>query len=523
MPKQLTCLLVFSAVGWFWLQSLLAQRLPSGATVSEQLLQLATAYLQAGNLPAAEAELRKALAQAPHDVTALSMLGGILGMQRRLEESSRQFEKVLQLEPGNAPARRNLCANQMQLGQLAAARKNLEMLLKADPADAQSSLMLGLTLQRQRQYALAIPYLEKVSQLVWQQSDSVAALARCYYRTGKKEKGRDQLNRLQTMLSDPAAIYTGGTIALEAGDWEQAEKLFSSIRSSYPNPTLVTYQLAKIRYQTGRYGESKFLLESIANSSQSNGAVLNLLAWCYLKEGNEETAAKILSYAIDKFPEEASNFIDLGKISLQRGRVNPGLEIVERGAARHAGSAALLELKGELESKAGLHAKAVDSYAKAVKLNPQSPESLLGLATAQTNLLQNREAVATFEKGLRLFPRYARFCAEYGKTLLLPWASGEIPGASAKAEQMLRKAIQLDGTLALAHFELGNFLVKNSRAEEAFPHLQAAAKLDSKNTETHFVLARAYRALGRTEEAEREMKLFQQLEPTAKGGNGSKQ
>jgi tetratricopeptide (TPR) repeat protein len=264
-------------------------------------------------------------------------------------------------------------------------------------------------------------------------------------------------------------------------------------------------------------GESKYLLESIANSAQSNGAILNLLAWCYLKEGNEETAVKILSYAIDKFPEEASNFIDLGKLNLQKGRINPGLEIVTRGAVRHPGSAALQALKGELESRGGLHARAVDSYVQAVKLDPQAPESLLGLAIAQTNLLQNREAVATFEKGLRLFPRHARFYAEYSKMLLLPWASGEIPGAAARAEQLLRKAIQLDGKMELARFELGNLLVKEKRFEEALPHLQMAAKLDARKAETHFILARAYRALDRTEEAASEMKLFQQLEPTAKG------
>jgi Flp pilus assembly protein TadD len=61
-------------------------------------------------------------------------------------------------------------------------------------------------------------------------------------------------------------------------------------------------------------------------------------------------------------------------------------------------------------------------------------------------------------------------------------------------------------------------LLKNKQFEEALPHLQTAAKLDPKKAETHFLLARTYRALDRTEEAENEMRLFQQLEPTAKGG-----
>jgi Flp pilus assembly protein TadD len=109
--------------------------------------------------------------------------------------------------------------------------------------------------------------------------------------------------------------------------------------------------------------------------------------------------------------------------------------------------------------------------------------------------------------------------AEYGKVLLQPWASGEIPGREVKAERLLRRATQLDDSLAIAHFELGTLLLRNQRAAEALPHLEKAAKLDAGNAQAHFVLARAYRALDRTQDAEREMLLFQnlQLEPAAPG------
>jgi tetratricopeptide (TPR) repeat protein len=142
---------------------------------------------------------------------------------------------------------------------------------------------------------------------------------------------------------------------------------------------------------------------------------------------------------------------------------------------------------------------------------------LLGLALAQTNLLQGKDAVASFEKGLKLFPRDARFYAEYGKVLLLPWASGEIAGADARAEQLLKKAIELDASLAMAHFELGSLLVKSQRAAEALPHMEKAVQFDARNAQAHFVLARAYRTLGKTAEAEREMLLFQKLQPAASG------
>ncbi len=471
--------------------------------------------MQSGELVSAEGELQKAIVLSPNDVRVLSMMGAVLGMQRRLEESSRFFEKALRLDPGNADLRRNLAANQLQLGLTSTAKKNLEAVLKSNPGDRQAILMLGFACERAREFRLAVKYLEQVPELVQQHPDYVAALARSYYRTGQKEKGRLGLLQLQDAAASPAAIYLGAQMAVEAKDWDTAEMLLTSIRPTHPRPAFVDYQLARIRYETGRYGECKSLLEPIANSPESNGSVLNLLAWCYLKEGDEETATKIFAFATDKFSAEAANFIDLGKLYLKETRFDRGLEVARRGAALHPDSGPLLELKGELESKQGLHALAVQSYQQAVKLNPRSPEALLGLAVAQTNLLQNKDAVASFEKGLRLFPREARFYAEYGKVLLLPWASGDIPEAAVKAERMLKKAIELDGSLLMAHFELGNLLVKNQRAEEALPHLEKVAKLDSGNAQAHFVLARAYRALGRKEEADREMLLFQKLEKGA--------
>jgi tetratricopeptide (TPR) repeat protein len=517
MPKTSLLILGLACMLFSWQAAVRAQGTSSSSPAVEELLRSATGRIQGGDLKTAEGDLRKAVALAPNDVAVLSMLGGVLGMQYRLEESSAFFEKALQLDPANPDLRRNLAANQLQLGRTSAAIRNLQAILESNPGDRQAILMLGLAWERAQDFQRAITSLEQVPELVRQQPDCIAALVRSYYSTGQKEKARRQLSQLQDLPSSPAAIYLGGQMALEAKDWETAERLFTTIRSTHPKPFLVDYQLARIRYETGRFDECKMLLEPIANSAESNGSVVNLLAWCYLKEGDGETAKKILFYAIDRFPEEPASFVDLGKLCLKENSLDKGLEVVKRGVTRHSRSAALFELKGELESRQGLHAPSVESFKQAVRLDPRSADALLGLALAQTNLLQDKDAVASFEKGLKLFPRDARFYAEYGKVLLLPWASGEIPEAGTRAERLLERAIQLDPSLAMAQFELGSLLVRSQRAADALPHLERAAKLDDRNAQVHFVLARAYRALGRTQDAEREMLLFQRLQATTPG------
>ncbi len=517
MPKRSLALVGLVWLPFIWQAAVRTQGTAGSSPAVEELLRSAAGCIQGGDLKSAEVDLRKAVALAPHDVAALSMLGGVLGMQHRLEESSTLFEKALQLDPTSPDLRQDLAANQLQLGRTSAAIKNLQTLLKYNPGDRQTILMLGLAWEHAQDFQRAIANLEQVPELVRQQPECVAALARSYYRTGRKENARRQLLQLQDSASNAAAIYLGGQTALEARDWDTAERLFTSIQSTHPEPSVVAYQLARIRYETGRFSESRMLLEPIVNSPESNGSFLNLLAWCYLKEGDKETAKKILSYATDNFSAEPLNFLDLGKLYLKDNSLDKALQVVQRGAARHPGSAPLFELKGELETRQRLHAQAVQSFRQAVRLNPPSPEALLGLAIAQTNLLQNKDAIATFEKALKLFPRAAHVYAEYGKVLLLPWASGEMPGAEARAEQLLKRAIQLDTSQTTAQFELGRLLVNSQRAAEAVTHLEQAAKLDPENAQAHFLLARAYRALGRTKDAEREMLLFQKLQPGISG------
>jgi len=115
-----------------------------GSPAVEELLRSAAARMQSGDLKSAEVDLRKAVALAPNDVPVLTMLGGVLGMQGRLEESTDLFEKVVQLDPANPDLRRNLAANQLQLGRTSAAIRNLQALLKSNPGDRQAILMLGL-------------------------------------------------------------------------------------------------------------------------------------------------------------------------------------------------------------------------------------------------------------------------------------------------------------------------------------------------------------------------------------------
>src|SRR5258708_1570057 len=115
-----------------FLSSVLVLTAPFGWTQSppEGHKERGLAYAQAGNLAAAEIELRQAAESAPDDAEILGSLGSVLAMSGKLEESTAWLEKALARDPGNNITRRNLATNLWRLGRLPEARRNLERVLK---------------------------------------------------------------------------------------------------------------------------------------------------------------------------------------------------------------------------------------------------------------------------------------------------------------------------------------------------------------------------------------------------------
>jgi tetratricopeptide (TPR) repeat protein len=152
----------------------------------------------------------------------------------------------------------------------------------------------------------------------------------------------------------------------------------------------------------------------------------------------------------------------------------------------------------------GEFTNAIQSFSKAVQLDASRPQGRLGLARAQADAGMKALAHASFEEGIKKFPRNADLRLAYAASLLNEADAGE-EKLEPKAEQLLRSALALEASLPKAHRQLGNLALKKGRLPEAQSHLEQAVKLEASNSQTHFALARLYRRQGRKQDAEREM------------------
>jgi predicted Zn-dependent protease len=143
--------------------------------------------------------------------------------------------------------------------------------------------------------------------------------------------------------------------------------------------------------------------------------------------------------------------------------------------------------------------------AKSLELDPQLPlaHALLGeIALAGEHI---DEAIAEFEKERLRNPLngsiYDRLGDAYTRT-----------GDYTKAQQSLQRALLLEPNSTGPYILLGKVLLKRQDPANAMMYLERAEKMDPGNYMTHSLLGQAYRSVGRTEDATREIQISQKIQ-----------
>ena len=486
---------------------------PEDPAAAKQHADKAAGYVQSGDLAHAETELQTALRLAPADSSYLTSLGGILGMQGKLREANVYFERAVKANPADATARRNLAANQWRLGDLDAAKANLERLLRAQPEDHASVLLLGMVSENLHDYARAAKLLGSIPDIVKERPETVAALASACYHTAQREKAHRLLEDLLTRSGEPQGIFAAAGVAAEAGDYGIAEKLFESIRASYPDQTRLAYNLALIQYRTGRPAESQKALLALISAGRGTGEVYDLLGRCYQAQGNTSQAIRTLDTAIRQDPSRESSYATLATILIDANRLPAALAAATEMTKIFPKSALAFLTEAQVQLKMSQYIDAVQAYRRAIELEPSSLDAQAGLASAQWGAGMRAEAQSGFDRLIKQHPRDA-FLYETYATLLLDSTPDD--AAENHAAALLKTAVDLDPSRVESHYRLGNLALKNGSSGDALQHLETAARLAPGESKIQFALARLYRRLGRADDTTNAMSRYEKLKAAGK-------
>jgi tetratricopeptide (TPR) repeat protein len=332
----------------------------------------------------------------------------------------------------------------------------------------------------------------------------------------------------------------------QQGKLSEAAKAWSSLAKTYPNNPEPYAQLGLLEARQEHYKEAVPLYrKALAIKPNVPGLRLDL-ALALFKSGDLKGAIPEFTALLKKAPAdspEAQRYtILLGMAHYGLAQYAEAVPYLKAAAARDAQNLPMrlalahsclwskqlkcvmdvyheiLNLNAESAEADMLAGEALDEmkdnegstkmFRAARAANPKEPNVHFGLGYLLWTQKQYPEAAKEFQAELANDPAHSQATLYLGDTYLQLNKPEE-------ARPLLEKAVKLDPKLWLGDLDLGIMDSDAGRNEEALRELQAAARLQDRDVNVHWRLARLYRTLGRKDEAKAEFDKASKLNKAA--------
>jgi tetratricopeptide (TPR) repeat protein len=272
---------------------------------------------------------------------------------------------------------------------------------------------------------------------------------------------------------------------------------------------LAQLKAALDHHHAGRRDEAEQIYRAVLRADAGNADALNLLGVLEYERGRNQEALDWLSKAIRVSPKTASFHNNLGLVLVALGKhVEAALRFEQAGQldarlqdafynlgvarqklgqedeaiAAYLKSLALAEEPGALNNlgaaylKTGWREEAIRCYERAIQLQPEHADALFNLAVALSESGRTKDADAWYQRALICYHRElmrqptAPVCVNLAHILLRRFEFAE-------AEQLVRRALELQPDHSAAFNGLGNVLLATGRPKEAVRAYDRAIQL----------------------------------------------
>lgn len=316
-------------------------------------------------------------------------LGMLLYRHARLTEALLEFERVLQLKPGNFDTLLMCGHVQQAAGQVAAAEEAFRAAIRAQPASITARQYLGGLLADDGRGEEAEHVLREALALNPRDRRQIATLQQFLGVALKQQRRLKEALALfdvaQATLPEIATIdHCRGLALQDMGDMDGAVRSYRRALERNPLNMVAHQELNKLLYRLGRDDEFLTSLDEAAKKSPASISPLLLKADFLCKTGEFSKAAEEYEAAARLMPEAALPHDMLGTVYAQQGRFDEAVRSHERAVER-----------------APENAQAWKNFAESL-LRAQDPERALAAAERAIRIAGNNQmAIALWSLALR--------------------------------------------------------------------------------------------------------------------------
>jgi tetratricopeptide (TPR) repeat protein len=342
--------------------------------------------------------------------------------------------------------------------------------------------------------------------------------------------------------AEPAkAVFDGAVRALEAGDYETAERGFQEVLRQQPSNIAALSNLGVIYSRTSRADQAIAVYQRALKVSPNDKAILLNLGLVYLRQEAHSRALPYFARVVQIDPEHLQARQLLAVCRAYVGQLAPAirdLEILHNAAPRDEGILFLLGfaylknhdaekakaifqlmfeaagaeraqfLLGKANYEATFFPQAEESFSEVLRLDPKFPGVHLELGKVYISLRRTDDAIRELELALQESPGDADASYFLGGLL----AQGE---RYTEAIPYLERARKAKPDFWAPYFYLGKAKLRLEQPAEAVVLLQRAVKLNPDEASAYYQLGRALQACGREAEARQALRRVSDLRAAA--------
>lgn len=303
----------------------------------------ATALIQAGDLPMAEAVCRESLQQFPGENNLSCLLGAVLIRLRKAEEAESLLRGVTERVPAFAKAHEELANAMLAQNQPKRAIPSLERALEIEPGND---------------------------------------LARCKLTEIQKAFGKPPTD--DKVLDETAKALMEAALFRSKLNYRAAEELYQSVLAREPENDKVYQLLGNLAMEQRQYADASILLKRAASLSPDSADIWVDLGNAYAEQerfGDAEAAAR---RAIQLQPDAPRSRQVLAGILSRESKYAEAVDVLHQALELLPDSIDLLLAYGHSLRTVGRQHDAVAAYRRALELAPGSGGPWWGLANLKT-------------------------------------------------------------------------------------------------------------------------------------------
>ncbi|HTV05751.1 MAG TPA: tetratricopeptide repeat protein [Acidobacteriaceae bacterium] len=355
----------------------------SGQTAADSSQRdAAFALEQQGRNVEAEAAWRKILESQPNDAEAYAHLGFLESRQQHYSQAILFYRKASALNPSMPGLQLNLGLALFKAGEMKAAVRVFEPLLRNQPPDSPGAqrlrILLGMAHYGVGEYADAVPYLRAAMSRDPQNLPYRLVLAESCLRSEQYQCVLDVYHQILMLNAESAEADMLAGEALDAmRDHAGAIQQFRAAVKADPKEPGVHFGLGYLLWTQNQFEEAAQQFQLEVDNTPNDAQALAYLADSNVRLNRPEVARPMLEEALRLNPRQELPYLDLGILDAAAGQNEEALREFKAASRLSPDDVQVHWRLARLYQSMGRREEAKAEFAKTKNLNKTADETVL--------------------------------------------------------------------------------------------------------------------------------------------------